>query len=396
MEKLKRDKENYRRNIYFLGLTSFFTDVSTEMIYPYIAIYVKSVLNAPIEAIGLMEGIAETTASLFKVFSGWFADKVRKRKIFAVAGYGISTVAKPLFGITNRVWQVIFLRFVDRLGKGIRTSPRDAIIAQSVGKEEQGKAFGFHRMLDTLGAVLGPLIAFVFLKYHPGNYRTLFILTFIPGIIALLFLIFGVKEPKFLQNISEDKKGQNRKKIKLSSDFIWILIFVGFVFGLSKISDMYLILRAKDIGISASLIAIFYMLFNIVYSIFAYPAGIIADKVGVKKVLSFAFLFYSVVMFLVSQISKVWQIWLIGAFYGIFYAMFEGNIRALISLVSPDEYKATYFGIFHTIYGVVNFPANLIAGFLWSRFGFKYTFLWASGLAFLSFVGLTFKRIKTK
>ncbi len=382
----KSENKKLPKNVFILGLVSFFTDFSTEMIYPLLPIFLYSVLGASKSFIGLLEGIAETTASILKVFSGWFSDKIKKRKVFILFGYSISAISKPLIGFSKIPLHVLVLRFFDRVGKGIRTAPRDALVADSTPEEIRGKSFGYHRAMDTAGAVVGPLVAFLLLPLLRGNYRTLFAFTFIPGLIAVTLILLFIKEQK--RNTEILKIEASWKKEVPPKFFIFLAAIVLFTLGNS--SDAFLILRANLAGISSYTIPILWLFFNLVYAILATPFGILSDKIGRKKMVTAGFVVYSIVYAGFAFAVKKWQIWGLFLVYGLYYAMVEGGLRAFVADIVGKEKRATAYGIYHTAVGVAAFPASFIFGILWQYFGFQIAFLTGSGLSLLALVLLQF------
>ncbi|HYA31743.1 MAG TPA: MFS transporter, partial [Thermodesulfovibrionales bacterium] len=270
----------FPRNVFVLGLVSLFMDVSSEMIYPLVPLYLSNVLHASKTSIGLIEGIAESTASVLKVFSGWLSDKLGKRKALIFWGYGISVFSRPVLATATSWVHVLVYRFTDRTGKGVRTAPRDAIIADSTSKEIMGKAFGFHRAMDTVGAIIGPGIAFLLMGIFHDRLQTVFWISMVPGIFAVLTIALFVKDVK-------GGRGTERPRIRLKGfdrKFRMFLLVVAF-FTLGKTSDAFLILRAQDLGVKAGLIPVLYLVFNIVAASLSTHAGIVADKVGKRRVI---------------------------------------------------------------------------------------------------------------
>ncbi len=283
-----KPKFGISKNVFVLGLVSFFNDVASEMIYPLVPIFLTSVLGAPVAIVGLIEGIAESTASILKVISGWLSDKWRRRKPFVVAGYSFSAIAKILLSLAFNWPFVLFARFIDRFGKGTRTSARDALLAESSENSVQGRAFGFHRALDTLGAVVGPLLALLAIHSLDNKFRLIFFLAFIPAFIGIILLVFFVKEKKKEAN-SFATFHFNWAEIDPSFK---IFLLISFIFALGNSSDAFLILRAQNLGLSLSLVVLAYVLFNFSYAVFSTPAGIISDRIGPKKVLLTGFLLF--------------------------------------------------------------------------------------------------------
>lgn len=375
------------RNVFWMGLTSFFTDVASEMIYPVLPIFLTSTLGVSKTMLGLIEGLAESTASILKVFSGWFSDRIGKRKPPTVWGYALSTIGKPLLAISTSGLDVLFARFIDRLGKGVRTAPRDALIAESSPKAEVGKAFGFHRALDTFGAVIGPLAAFILLPLIGNNLRLMFLIAFIPALLAVILLIAFVKE-------REDDHLHHEKLPKFSlahlSPRLKMLFLVVFLFNLGNSSNAFLILRAQSVGIALFLIPILWLMFNSVYTSLTIPAGIVSDKIGRKKVLLTGYIFYCLVYFGFAHATSALQVWILFAAYGLYYGLVDGVERAFVCDLSPEKYKGTSFGIYNGLVGIALLPASLIAGGLWQAMGPAATFSFGGALAGLAAIFLLF------
>ena len=380
LSNLKNSKFGISKNVFVLGLVSFFNDVASEMIYPLVPIFLTSVLGAPVAIVGLIEGIAESTASVLKVVSGWLSDKWRKRKPFVVAGYSFSAISKILLSLAFSWPFVLIARFVDRFGKGTRTSARDALITESSENSIRGRSFGFHRSLDTLGAVVGPLIALLAIHFLDNNFRLIFFLAFIPACIGILLLLFFVKERKKEANLSP---AINLSWRNLDPSFK-IFLLISFVFALGNSSDAFLILRAQNLGLSVILVVALYVLFNFTYAIFSMPAGIISDKVGPKKVLLTGFLLFSAVYLFFGLTHSSLFLWLLFPFYGMYMALTEGVGKAYISNLVPQEKTGTAFGVYQTTVGLCIFFASLIAGLLWTYIGVSAPFIFGSIMAVIS------------
>jgi MFS family permease len=375
-----KNKFSISKNVFVLGLVSFFNDVASEMIYPIIPIFLTSVLGAPVAIVGLIEGIAESTASVLKVISGWFSDKWQKRKPFVVAGYSFSAISKILLSLAFSWPFVLIARFVDRFGKGTRTSARDALIAESSENSVRGRSFGFHRALDTLGAVVGPLIALLVIHFLDNKFRLIFFLAFIPSCIGIILLLFFVKEKKKKVNSSPTFNFRWRE-LNLSFK---IFLLISFIFALGNSSDAFLILRAQNLGLSLILVILAYVFFNFTYAIFSIPAGIISDKIGPKKVILSGFLLFSVVYLFFGLIHSSLLIWFLFPIYGIYMALTEGVGKAYISNLVPQEKIGTAFGIYQTTIGLCTFFASLIAGLLWTYIGVSVPFIFGSIMAIIS------------
>lgn len=373
-------KKKIPSNVKFLGLVSFFNDSASEMIYPLLPVFLTSYLGAGTAIVGLIEGIAESISSLSKLISGWLSDLWKKRKIIVIGGYGLSSLSRPIIGITTSWAQVLSLRFVDRLGKGIRTSPRDALLIDSVSEKERGKAFGFQRAFDHLGAVVGPIIAFTLLKAFHLNLRIVFLLAILPSIMILVLLIFFVKEKFPLGAVS---KRLNLKEVKFSSRFKFYLATL-VVFTLGNSSDAFLILKAKEAGVTVGFLPLIWMGHNFIKAISAYPSGALSDKLGRKKIIIFGWLIYSLVYigfaFSTGYLSTI-ALFLL---YGLVFGTTEGVEKAFVADLVPEKIRATGYGIFNFVVGITLFPASLITGILWQKFSSKVALLTGAILAFIA------------
>lgn len=375
------------KNVFVLGIVSFLTDVSTEMVYPIIPLFLTTVLGAGTAFVGLVEGIAESTASILKLFSGWLSDKLDKRKSIVVIGYTLSSLTRPLIAISTAAWHILVIRFIDRVGKGVRTSPRDALIADSTDCRSWGKAFGFHRSMDHLGAVVGPLLAFLFLYCFKDNYRGVFWLATIPAIICVIVLVAFVSEKKH-----EIKRPIAPVALTLkpfSRRFRYLLLII-LIFTLGNSSDAFLILRAKGLGVSVALIPIIWVVLHIVKSLSSTPGGILSDKLGRKNVIILGWLIYGLAYLGFGFAAKAYQAWLLFAFYGIYFGLTEGVEKALVTDLVPTELRGTAFGFYNFVIGIAALPASLILGVLWQTVGCKIAFSFGAFLALIAMVMLFF------
>jgi len=337
------------RNIFILGLVSLFTDISSQMVFPLIPLFLTTVLGAGAYAVGIVEGAAETTASLLKVISGYWSDKIKKRKPFVLFGYSLSSITKPLFAFANAWPFVLFMRVIERIGKGLRTAPRDAIVAESCDENVRGKAYGFHRAMDGTGSVLGAVFAFLLLPilgYRPVNLR--------------------------------------------------LFTLIASIFALGHFGYAFLLLRAKNIGLADNMAILLYVLFYIVYTICTIPSGILSDKMGRKPVLIVGYSVFAITSFSLIFTSSIYSILLCFVIYGIFYAMIDGAQRAFVVDLAPEHLKATALGTFHTAIGLVALPGGCIAGLLWDKINPEATFLYGFILAIISIVLFIFVKDKTK
>lgn len=368
------------RNVKALGFVSFFNDIASEMINPLLPIFLTNVLKAGTVALGVIEGVAEATNSFLKLFSGIISDKLKKKKTLIFSGYLIASFSRPLIGITNSWKEVLFLKFFDRFGKGIRTSPRDALISLSVDKNETGKAFGFQRAMDHLGALIGPVIAFLLLNFF--DLREIFLISILPGIITLYILIHFVKEKPAGERKTFSLKGKLPKKF-------YFLIFIFFLFNLGNSSDAFLILKAKEEGVKILFLPILWSLFHFIKSIFSIPAGILSDRVGRKKVIMVGWLIYSITYFLFAFAKSFYLFIFLFLFYGLYFAFSEGNERALIGDLTKEELRGSAYGIYHFAQGISLFLSSFIFGILWNYFGSQIPFLFGSFISFFSFILLS-------
>ena len=371
----------FRSNVFFAGLVSFFMDVSSEMIYPLVPLFLANVIGVNKSVIGLIEGVAESTASLLKVFSGWFSDKIGNRKWLMAVGYAISILSRPFVALATAWEHVMGSRFIDRFGKGVRTAPRDAIIAESADTATLGRAFGFHRAMDTMGAVVGPALAFFLLGLFSNNYRTVFWLSMIPGIIAVLVIILFITEKK--KTVAAHAE---RPKLTLKH-FDWrfkFFVAIAGLFAIGNSSDVFLILRAQQIGITTVMIPVVYLLFNLVYSLSSLPAGIAADRFGKKRIILLGFVLFAILYYGFAVASSPRAIWILFGFYGLFMGLTEGIQKAFLATIIPQDFKATAFGVYNTVVGVAMFPASLIGGWLWDHVSPSATFYFGSITAALS------------
>ncbi len=379
-------KRKISRNVVALGLVSFFTDLSSEMIIPVVLPLFMKAQGIAFPVIGLIEGVAESTASLLKLVSGWLSDRLGKRKALVAIGYGVSTVAKPLFAVAGVWWHFLAIRFSERIGKGIRTAPRDALVAASAAEGTRGVSFGLHRALDTAGAFMGLLSALVLvwvLKMEPQDFRLLFVIAFIPALVAVLLVILFVREAT--PPAGEDTAGEARAGGRLGPQFKWYLLIAG-LFTLGNSSDAFLVLRADAVGFSAPFVIMLMLVMNAVEAVLATPIGSLSDRVGRKPILAGAFLVYAAVYFGLAFVGgKAW-LWPLFAVYGVYYAMAEGGFRAMVADLAPANVRGLAYGLFHLVVGLAAVPASVIMGWLWDRVGVQYAFSFGAALAFVAMV----------
>jgi len=360
------------RNVWVVSLTSFFMDISSEMVINVLPLFLSNVLGVHTSVIGLIEGLAEATSSLLKVFSGWFSDKLRARKWLAVVGYALSTVVKPFFYIADSWYLIALVRWTDRIGKGIRTAPRDALVADSVPEKIRGLAFGFQRAADTAGATIGLVVALgvVWLMQSSAldlgarTFRTVVLVSIVPALIAVLILVLGARDV----SVNLIRKPPKFAILSLGKPFLVFLIIVG-LFELGNSSDAFLVLRAQERGSSVIAILIMLIFFNLVYSLTATPAGILSDRIGRRKVIVYGWLIYSATYLGFGLARHTWHIIIFYILYGFYYGLAYGTSKALIAELVGESVRGIAYGTYSAIIGLLDLPASLIAGLLWQGIG---------------------------
>jgi MFS family permease len=382
-------RKGLTRNVVVLGFVSLLNDGASEMIYPLLPAFLTAVLGAGPAALGIIEGIAEATASLLKLYSGYLSDRVRKRKGWIVWGYSISNVIRPLIALSTSWLHVLVLRFSDRIGKGLRTSPRDAIIADSTPPEFRGKAYGFHRAMDHGGAVVGPLAATLLLLVYHDDLKTIFLLSFIPGLLAVLMLFLGLKEKAHEAHAAPSSTFNLRAAwTDIPSGFrkyLGILL----IFTLGNSTDAFLLLRAQQLGVPLTLLPAIWVVLHIVKMGFSVPGGIISDRIGRKKVIVTGWIVYAVVYLLFGAANQQWHVWVLFGLYGIYFGLTEGVEKALVADLAPAYLRGSAFGLYHLIVGIGAFPSSLLFGLVWQKIGPAAAFGMGSALALLAGVMLS-------
>jgi MFS family permease len=374
------------RNVFRLGMVSFFTDISSEMIYPLVPIFITETLGAPRAILGAIEGLAESTTSVFKVVSGWLSDKVGKRKPFALAGYSVSAVAKIFLAVAFHWPMVLFARVVDRFGKGLRTSPRDALIAQWTPSSVRGRGFGFHRAADTAGAVVGPLAALALLALIGENYRPIFALALVPALLAIIVLR-GVRDRA---PAPDERESQPRLRFRDFGRAYYVFLGISLIFALGNSSDAFIILRARDLGLGVSEAVLAYAFFNVVYALLSMPAGIASDRLGRRGVIAGGFAIFAAVYFGFAFVDAGAYIWLLFAVYGVYMALTEGVGRALVADFVGAQWRGTALGLYQGAMGLMILLSSILAGVLWDQVGASAPFFLGGSTAALAFVLVVF------
>jgi len=357
------------------------------MVYPLLPVFLSTVLGANASFIGAIEGAAESTAALLKLASGWWSDKVSKRKPFVVWGYGIAAVARPFIGLAQSAGVVLGIRMADRVGKGIRSSARDALLADSVDSEMRGRAFGFHASADNAGAVIGPLIAFALLHYMNLSLRHVFLLAAIPGVLAFIVLVVAVREIEAPAATADPTKPHLSTSETLSGRF-WAYMGVVLLFTLGNSTDAFLLLRSNQLGVAVALAPILWAFLNLVKSIFGTWLSGLSDKIGRKPLIVTGWLVYSAVYFGFSRATVAWHAWALVGAYGLFYAMTEGTEKALVADIVPKERRGVAFGWYNLAIGLGALPASLIFGAIWDRAGAPAAFMFGGSLALAAALGM--------
>ena len=384
------------RNVYFLGVVSLLTDMSSEMIFTLVPLFLCNVLGAATTVVGLVGGLSESMDALFRIFSGWLSDKVQRRKPLAVLGYSISTIAKPFMYLAASWGAVLAVRFGDRAGKGLRSSSRDALIADSVAVGERGKSFGFHRAMDTTGAVLGLVIAAVVIYTVQGGglmlnletYQWLVLVGVVPAVLAVLVLVLGVRERKHRPGPVNAGAAAGLKGVGgLDNRFKLFLVIVG-LFTLGNSSDFFVILRAQNLEVPLIQVVLMLVLFNVSYAVTSVPAGVLSDRLGRRRVIALGWLIYALVYLGFALSTTLWSAWLLFACYGVYYGIFEGVARAFVADLVPEEKRGTAYGLYHGVVGFTLLPASLIAGWLWQAVSPAAPFFLGAALALLATLGI--------
>lgn len=389
-------------NVFFLGIVSFLTDVSSEMIFTLVPLFLSNVLGTPVTYVGLVGGLSESTDAVLRIGSGWLSDRIRKYKSLALAGYGLSTLAKPFMYLAAGWGAVLAIRFGDRMGKGLRSSPRDALIAHSAPTGEMGRSFGWHRAMDTSGAVLGLAMAALVIYLVQGGgfelslkaYRWLVVIGVVPAALAVLVLWRFVREAgNQPAGVSATGIGLRRGLLGGFDTRFRLFLVVMAIFSLGNSSDFFVILRAQNLEVPLVSVILMLVLFNVSYAVVALPAGTLSDRLGRRRLIALGWFIYAFVYLGFAVASATWQVWLLFAIYGVYHGIVEGIARAFVADLVPEGKRGTAYGLYHGVVGLALLPASLIAGWLWDTVNPAAPFYLGAGLAFLAMLGLvTFVR----
>jgi len=366
------------RTVFALAAVSLLTDASSEMIYPLLPLFLSSVLGASATALGAIEGAAESVAALLKLGSGVWSDRLTRRKPLVVFGYALASLVRPLIGVAQSAWQVGAIRVTDRIGKGIRTSPRDALIADAVQPSQRGAAFGLHRAGDHLGGVLGPVLAFALLQLFGVSLRTVFLLAAIPAALSLLVLIAGVREA--VRGRKHEDVVRAGESAVLGSAF-WKYLGVLFLFALGNASDAFLLLRASALGVALAHVPLLWAAHHVVKAIANVPGGALSDRIGRRPLIVAGWAVYAIVYLAFARASTAWHAWALFLGYGLYFGLTEGVEKAFVADLVPEKLRGTAFGWFNFTLGLAAFPASLIFGVLWDSRGATTAFGVAAALA---------------
>jgi MFS family permease len=378
------------RTVLALGLVSFLTDVSSEMIYPLLPVFLTGVLGASASFVGAIEGAAESASSLLKLASGWWSDRVRRRKPLVVFGYALASTMRPLVAIAQSAAQVLVIRVSDRVGKGIRNAPRDALIADSVDPSIRGRAFGFQRAADHAGGVIGPLVAFVLLGWADMPMRTVFWLAAIPGAASVIVVVLGVREARAGASASAEPMPELSRRMGRR---FWAVLGVIFLFTLGNSSDAFMLLRATQLGVPIAMAPLLWALLHAVKSVASLPGGALSDRVGRRPALLAGWLWYAAVYLGFALASQEWHAWALFGVYGVFFGLTEGTERALISDIVPASRRGAAYGWYHLAIGVGILPASAAFGVVWDRAGAPVAFTAGALVALAAALGLVAVRL---
>jgi MFS family permease len=380
------------RSVWLLGLVSMFMDLSSEMIHALLPLYLVSVLGVSTLTVGIIEGIAEATASITKIFSGALSDYLGHRKWLAAAGYGLAAVTKPVFPLATGIVSITAARFVDRVGKGIRGAPRDALIADLTPPGARGGAFGLRQSLDTIGAVLGPLAAIAFMAWLADDFRAVFWIAVIPAFVSVAVIVFGVREPERPPGVRTVKSPFSRAELGRLPAAYWMIVAVTAVFTLARFSEAFLLLRAQAAGLPLALVPSVMVVMNVVYALSAWPAGVLSDGMGRYRLLTIGFALLIVADVILAVNGSVAVVMLGVALWGLHMGLTQGLLSAMVADTAPAELRGTAFGVFNLVGGIALLIASVVAGALWEIAGPEGTFLAGAAFTAVALLALPWAR----
>jgi len=367
-------------------------DSSSELVHSLLPVFMVTVLGASTVTVGVIEGVAEATAAITKVFSGALSDYFKRRKVLVVLGYGLAALTKPVFPLATTIGWVFGARFVDRIGKGIRGAPRDALVADIVPRELRGAAYGLRQALDTVGAFIGPVLAVVFMAWLADDIKAVLWVAVVPALLAVLLLVFAVREPDPEPRRPGVRNGLTVADIGRLSVRYWLVVALAAVFTLARFSEAFLILRAQDVGLAIGYVPLIMIVMNVVYAVVAYPAGVAADRISARKLVVYG-LGVLIVADLVLAVAASPAVAFVGAaFWGLHMALTQGLLSKLVADTAPAELRGTAFGIFNLVSGGALLLASVIAGTLWSEFGAPAAFIAGAAFAGVAAGGMLFYR----
>lgn len=370
------------RNVYVFGVTSFLNDTATEMAYWVVPVFLLAIGAGP-DKLGIIEGVAESVASAAKLWSGYLTDRVSRRKPLVISGYALANVVKPVLAIATQWWQVLLIRFADRAAKGVRGAPRDVMLAESVERRRIGSAFGLLQTMDSAGAIAGPLIALLLLRHFAANehgYRAIFWTAAIPGLLSIAVVAAFARETRHAANLAPSPSAP---ALPLGRMFYYVLAAVT-LFSIGNSSDMFLILRAQELGVAAALAPLLGLVFNVVYTAASWPAGKLSDRVPRHAIAACGYLVFGVVYLAFALVSSRVIVWVVMALYGLYYALTTPVLKALIADTVPQAARGRAFGIFYALSTVAALLASVVTGELWKHFGARLPFSISAGLALLA------------
>ena len=378
--------------IWVLGFVSMFMDISSELVHSLLPIFMATVLGASMVTIGIVEGVAEGAAAITKMFSGAISDYFRKRKLLAVIGYALSAMSKPVFPLATTIGWVFGARFIDRIGKGIRGAPRDALVADIAPPQLRGAAYGLRQSLDSVGALIGPLLAVAFMIWLANDFKAVLWVAVVPAFLAVFLLIFALREPEPAEHETGPSSHLTLTDAKRLPLRYWLVVTLGAVFTLARFSEAFLILRAQDVGLTAGYVPAIMVAMNLAYAIFAYPAGAAADRLPARTLLLFGLWVLVAADVLLAIATSPWIAFIGAAFWGMHMAFTQGLLSKLVADTTPAELRGTAFGIFNLISGGALLLASVIAGSLWSVFGATAAFIAGASFAAIAAIGLLLYR----